>query len=154
MLCGIYNEHRLGCGQPILKDREYRCVDCGVVFCRACLRKHCGAKDRWDWRNNRPSDLPKEVLDTLPVETRGITLWLRSHKFDTRWSDAREIRIRVDPDRAVVELRRLNDLLKEIGVHTRAVEEFPVTPTLRAEWVACTGGAVLVLRNVFGADFP
>lgn len=154
MLCGINDDMRLGCGQPIAQDREYRCVDCDVIFCRACLRKHCGKKDRTRLSGLRLRDLTEEEIARLPVETRGTTLWLRSHGFDTSWSDARTVRVLVVPEDMVGEARRLLDLLKDMGVRVFPPGSFPDAPTLVAVWRPCGGSGMLLLRNVVGAEFP
>ena len=50
VVCGpVFDEQKVkgsGCGKPIVRGEEYRCLDCGAVMHRDCLRRHCSADEK------------------------------------------------------------------------------------------------------------
>lgn len=40
-----FDKPRIGCGQEWPVGCMFRCVDCGMLLCRRCMKSHC-AKDR------------------------------------------------------------------------------------------------------------
>jgi hypothetical protein len=68
--CG---HHDSGCGKQIPRGQEYRCLDCGAVMHKDCLRRHCSAdeKDALIGRLERTIQVRNEQMEQLCAPLTG-----------------------------------------------------------------------------------